>query len=218
MSFVGNSPHFHVGKEPKSRTQQDNMKKNQGTNTAEKEDDTDSTATKTTAAFTSVCESEWGDYTTEELVETTILNDQTYVYLWKMKMGEICLQVENIHTYPKFSGKNSPYQCSTQHAARTINGVFMFGSAAQKATKTKSSLVVLQEVPSHQTSLGYQTEATKKPGHWSTFGKFKVDSDKTQKTSATDDATRKQKEHRTKPRITGPYETRNQELKTEENK
>ena len=62
MSFVGNFPHVQVEKEPKSRTQHDNMKENQGTTTAEKEDDTDSTATKTSATFTSSCESDWDDY------------------------------------------------------------------------------------------------------------------------------------------------------------
>ena len=94
----------------------------------------------------------------------------------------------------------------------------MFGSAVQKATKTKGSLAVLQEMPNHQKPLGYQTEATKKTGRWSTFVKFKVDSKKTQKTKATGDTTKKQREHRTKLRITDLYETRGQELKTEENK
>ena len=53
MSFVGNFPHAQVGKEPKSRTQHDNMKKNQLTTIAEKEDNTNSTATNTTTTFTS---------------------------------------------------------------------------------------------------------------------------------------------------------------------
>ena len=48
--------------------------------TAEKEDDTDSAATVTTAAVTSVCVSEWGDDITEGLAETTALNDQIYVF------------------------------------------------------------------------------------------------------------------------------------------
>ena len=61
-------------------------------------------------------------------------------------------------------------------------------------------------------------EATKKPGRWSTFGKSKVDSNKRQKTSATGDVTRKQREQRIKLRITDPYKMRNQELKMEENK
>ena len=42
---------------PRMRTHHEDKKKNQVTTTAEKEDDTDSTATKTTAAFTLVCES-----------------------------------------------------------------------------------------------------------------------------------------------------------------
>ena len=81
----GNFSHVNVGKEPKSRTQNDNMNRKQGTSTAKKEDDTDSTATETTADFSSVCESKWDDYTTEGLVETTTLNDQTYVSLWKRR-------------------------------------------------------------------------------------------------------------------------------------
>ena len=61
-------------------------------------------------------------------------------------------------------------------------------------------------------------ESAKKPRRWSTFGKFKVDSNKTHKISATGDATRKQRENRTKQRITDSYKARNQELKIEENK
>ena len=55
-------------------------RKNQVTTTAEKEDDTDSTATLTTAAFTSVCESEWDNDITERLAETTTSNDEIYVF------------------------------------------------------------------------------------------------------------------------------------------
>ena len=69
-----------MGKEPKKRTHHNNMKKNQGTTASDKEDDTDSTSTKITAAFTSVCESEWENYTTEGLAETTTLNNQTYAF------------------------------------------------------------------------------------------------------------------------------------------
>ena len=48
--------------------------------TGEKEDDTDSTATMTTSAFTSVSESEWEEYIREGLAGTTILNNQVYVF------------------------------------------------------------------------------------------------------------------------------------------
>ena len=77
MSFVGKFPHVQVGKEPRTRTQHDNMKKNQGTTTAEKEDDTDSTATKTTATFTSNCKLDWDDYTDDRITEETTLNNHT---------------------------------------------------------------------------------------------------------------------------------------------
>ena len=54
--------------------------KYQVTNPSRKEDDTDSTATVTTTAVTSVCEFERNDCITEELAETTTLNDQIYVF------------------------------------------------------------------------------------------------------------------------------------------
>ena len=47
--------------DPSIRSRHEDKRKNQVTTTAEKEDDTDSTATVATAAFTSVCESEWDD-------------------------------------------------------------------------------------------------------------------------------------------------------------
>ena len=54
--------------------------KHQVTTPSRKEDDIDSTATVTTTAVTSVCESEWNSYITEGLAETTTLNDQIYVF------------------------------------------------------------------------------------------------------------------------------------------
>ena len=59
-------------------------------------------------------------------------------------------------------------------------GVFMFGSAARKVTETKSSLPTLQEFPSHQEPVGNQVKVTKNPGRWSRFGKFRVETKKTQ--------------------------------------
>ena len=47
------------------RPRHEDKRKNQVTTTSEKEDVTDSTATVTTAAFTSGCESEWDDDNTE---------------------------------------------------------------------------------------------------------------------------------------------------------
>ena len=72
MSFVGNFPHIQMGKEPKSRTQHDNTKKNQGTTTAKKEDNTDSTTTKTTETFTSNCELDWDDYMDDGMTEAIL--------------------------------------------------------------------------------------------------------------------------------------------------
>ena len=53
MSPAGNLQLIQVGEEPNRRVQNSNRNKNQETNMAEKEDDTDSTATKTLAIFTS---------------------------------------------------------------------------------------------------------------------------------------------------------------------
>ena len=53
------------------RTDHEDKRKNQVTTTADKEDDTDSTATVTTAAFTSVCGPEWDDDNIEGLAEPT---------------------------------------------------------------------------------------------------------------------------------------------------
>ena len=61
----------------------------------------------------------------------------------------------------------------------------MFGNAAREVTKTKSSLPAVQESPAHQKASEVQVKATKKPGRWSIFGKFKLDTKKTQETSGT---------------------------------
>ena len=53
--------------------------------------------------------------------------------------------------------------------AQTIQGVVMFGSGAQEATKTKSSLSAAQDLPSHQNAPKAQVKATKKPVRWSKF-------------------------------------------------
>ena len=56
----------------------DKMKKNQIITTAEKEDDTNSTATKTIAAFTPNCESDWDNYTDDDITEATTSSNHTY--------------------------------------------------------------------------------------------------------------------------------------------
>ena len=48
--------------------------------TAGKEDGADSTATMTTTAFTSVCESQWDEYITEDLAERITGNSTRYVF------------------------------------------------------------------------------------------------------------------------------------------
>ena len=72
---VGNDFGFSYQRENKT-----DKEKNQVTTSAGKEDDADSTVTETTAAFTSVCELEWDDYTTIGLAETTSFGNHTYVF------------------------------------------------------------------------------------------------------------------------------------------
>ena len=94
----------------------------------------------------------------------------------------------------------------------------MSGGVAQGATKTKISLPAVQELPGHQKASEAQVKATKKPGRWSTFGKFRVDTKQTKETSGTGGTTIRRTKHRTKPRITDSYKTRNQKLKIDESK
>ena len=86
MRYFSNLPHVKVGEEPRRRTRHDNRKKNQGTITY-----TDSTATKTTASFTSNWELEWDEYTVDGITEPSTLSYHTYVWVWDKKMGETCL-------------------------------------------------------------------------------------------------------------------------------
>ena len=67
--------------------------KNQVTTLAGKEDDTNSTATQTTATFTLCCESEWGDFTSDGVMESRTLRGTIPMILVK-KIGETCRQVE----------------------------------------------------------------------------------------------------------------------------
>ena len=89
----------------------------------------------------------------------------------------------------------------------------MFGSATQVATQTQSSLPALQELPGHQEASEAKVKATKKAGRWSKFGKFKVETKKTQETNGTGSTSRRRRKHKPKSRFTEPYKTRNQELK-----
>ena len=66
--------------DPRMRSRQEEKRENQVTTTAEQEDNTDAKVTMTTEAFTSICESEWGDDIAEGLAETTTLNNQIYVF------------------------------------------------------------------------------------------------------------------------------------------
>ena len=111
------------------------------------------------------------------MTDATTLNDHTYSFerrrwvkparKWRTPTPQVCKEEQ----------PSSTLDTAGHVQAGTIKGVFMFGSAAQKATKTKSSLAVLQELTSHQKPLGNQAEATKKPGRyvvhiWKIQGRF----------------------------------------------
>ena len=73
-------------------------------------------------------------------------------------MSEACPQVENTYI-PSLQGrKQSKLDIVGNAQARTINGVFMFGSAVRKVTETKGSLPALQELPSQQEMVGNQVK------------------------------------------------------------
>ena len=94
----------------------------------------------------------------------------------------------------------------------------MFCSAARTVTVAKCSLPALQELPNHQEFVGSQEKTTKKPGRWSRFGKFRVETKKTQETDHMVDTTKKRRDTASIPRKINPYELRDQELKIEEGK
>ena len=102
--------------------------------------------------------------------------------------------------------------------AQAMKGVFMFGSAARIVTETKSSLPALQELLSHQEPVANQVKTTKKPGRCSRFGKFRVDTKKTQGSNHMGSTTKKSRDAASTPRKTNPYELRGEELKIEEGK
>ena len=62
---------------PKMRTRHKDKKKDQVTTVAGKEDDTNPTATKTTATSASSCESDWDDYTADGMMEPRSLSGHT---------------------------------------------------------------------------------------------------------------------------------------------
>ena len=92
----------------------------------------------------------------------------------------------------------------------------MFGSAARIVTETQSSLPALQELPSHQELVGNQVKTTKQPGRWSRFGKFRVDTKKTQGSNHMGSTTKKRRDAASTAKKTNPYELCGQELKMEE--
>ena len=94
----------------------------------------------------------------------------------------------------------------------------MFDIAAWEVTETKGSLPALQELPSQQQIVGNQVKSTKKPSHWPRFGKFRVETKKTQGTDHKGNTTKKRSGTASTTGKINPYELRDQELKTEEDK
>ena len=77
--------------------------------------------------------------------------------------------------------KEQPKADETNNAqSRTVNGVFMFGRAAQAVRTTKRPLVAVPELPSDHDHGEDKKDTRKKPRHWSKFGKFKVGTRKEQ--------------------------------------
>ena len=138
MSPTGNVPFIQVGEGPKRRMHNSKKNKNQETNiaekeddadstaikttaifisttiTAEKEDDTDSTATMTTSAFTSVSELEWDEYITERLAGVKPSPK------WRTPTSQV-----------RKEEKQSKLDTAGNIQVQTIKGVFVFGSAAR---------------------------------------------------------------------------------------
>ena len=142
MTPTGNLSFTEVGEEPKGGCKTTTKIKNTKINMA---------------LATSVCASEWGDDIAEALEDSTVLNDQIYVFgrrRW-LKPGRKWRT-------PTSRGCNGEKQTKLDAAfdaqARIINRVFMFGSAARETTKNKSSLPALQELPSPQDLAGNQVK------------------------------------------------------------
>ena len=87
-------------------------------------------------------------------------------------------------------------------------GVFVFGSSTRKVTETKSSLPILQELPTHQEPVGNQVKTTKNPGRWFRFGKFRVITKKTQGSNHMGHTTKKRMKTAITPRKINPYKLR----------
>ena len=171
----------------------------------------------TTSAVTSVCGSEWDDDTIGRVAETTTLNDQTYVFgkrQWMIPARK--WRAPTSQVYKK--GKQSTLDTAGHLQAQIIEGVFMFDSTAQNVSKTKSSLPALYELPSHQELVGNQVKTTKRPSRWSRFGKFRVETKKTQGSDHMGHTTKKRRKTASTPKKINPYELRDQELKIEEGK
>ena len=168
MNFVDNFPHAQVGKEPKRRTRLNNMS----------------------------CESYWDEYTDDGIIEATTSNNYTYSFGRRRWVKSAC----KWRTSTPQSRKEETVLTDARHgrpgSGMSNQGCFRVwerGTNSNKVKKLTGGTTRISKSP--QKPLGIRAEATKKPGRWSTFGKFKVDSNKAQKTSATSDVTRKQWKH-----------------------
>ena len=126
---------------------------------------------------------------------------------WKTPASQSCKEKEQ-----------SKLNTADNIQARTIKGIFMFGTAARTVTETKRSLPTMQELSSRQEPVGNHVKITKNPGRWSRFGKFRVKIKKTQGPNHMGHTTKKRMNTATTPRKINPYELRDQELRIEEGK
>ena len=118
---------------------------------AEKENDTDSTATVTTAAATLVSTSEWDDDIVATLESSTTWNEQIYVLRKRwVKPDRKCKTPT-----PRASSKENHTKLDKTVNAqpRKIDGFFMFGFAAREMTKSRCFLTTLQELSIPRTLL-----------------------------------------------------------------
>ena len=119
---------------------------------AEKENDTDSTATVTTAAATLVSASEWDDDIVATLESSTTWNEQIYV-LRKRRWVKPDRKWKT--PTPRASSKENHTKIdkTVNAQSREIDGFFMFGCAAREMTKIRCFLMTLQELSTPRTLL-----------------------------------------------------------------
>ena len=136
-AFDGNPLQMHAEKEHKSGTTTKRMIfPTPITTHAEKEDNTDSTATATTVAATATSGSEWEDHIMEDLIQTP--QDQVTYVFGKRRRVKAASKWKTTNNYERQEGKQIKATNINCAPIRPIEGVFMFGEAARRATTINS--------------------------------------------------------------------------------